>query len=201
MSNSLLRFTKKAMLFWRNQFAPIEEHTRRTATATEGIHAARGRGTGIVIEGADGGQPVAVTFDESGAQPVTSEQLPPELGPGGGTPIEGVLDGVPVTVRLDTAPPSPATWASGRLAFGSITSAYVIVLAPANPARLLALFNSTDTEVVVSFDNGTAHGYMPAFSAWDVPLRMAGVSEVRAVYVKHNGTAPLSGAVAANAVL
>jgi len=280
MTNSLLQFTKKAMEFWRNRFDPIERNTRRTAEATERIDTARGRGSGIVIEGSSTGEPVPVTLTEDVGNTVSSEQLPATLGPGGGMQIEGVDRGVPVTVMGKVGLTDPVALAAGAsvgvtsmpaitgvvalagtpqisgtvavsgkaktysdqlpdklggkgglpiegvdkgvpvtvqgrvslpdavqcgygagtLAFGSVASTFTLVLALTAPAKIITVLNATDQAVIYSADGGNAHGYVPAYSSWDVPLREANLVETRSLWIKHAGIAPLSGSVFVNAV-
>lgn len=196
-----LAFDTRWLHFWKERVDTIAVPVERIARATESIDASRGRSAGLAIEGAAGGQPVAVEFPAtSGAQPVATDQLPPELSESGGLAVEGTEDGLPL---WEPEPPvlAPAGYATGTLAFGSITTTYALLVAPPYPMRLLTLFNSTDQRVIYSFDAATTHGYVAAFAAWDVPLAALGLKEARPVYIKHAGTAPGLGAVDGNALL
>lgn len=150
---SFMRLTDHAREFWRNRFGPIEANTRATARYVQRIDEARGRGSGITIEGSEGGEPVAVTLVDTGAGDniVSSSQLPTELGPGGGMTVEGVVDGIPVEVRgtvsLEHIPVvSLATADTTAITQVGDSAASVQLLAP-NEGRLQASFFNDSTAI------------------------------------------------------
>lgn len=196
-----LPFDTRWLHFWKERVDTIAVPVERIARATESIDASRGRSAGLAIEGAAGGQPVAVEFPAtSGAQPVSMDQLPPELNESGGLAVEGTEDGLPL---WEPEPPvlAPAGYATGTLAFGSITTSFVLLLTPPYPMRLLALINGTDQAITYSFDGATPHGALPAYSAPDTPYAALGLKEARSVWIKATSTLPGAGAVYGNALL
>jgi hypothetical protein len=89
---------------------------------------------------------------------------------------------------------------AGRRAFGSVSSGYANLLGPIS-GRGIVLFvtNSLDSEVVISLDAGTTDWmYLPAGTPVTIDLSTNGAEWSGSISVKHNGTAPTVGAIAAS---
>jgi hypothetical protein len=101
------------------------------------------------------------------------------------------------SVQAQTTPKA-AEFASGSLAFGSITASYVQVLASGVQFRLIDILNNTDKDVQCSWDDGTTSIRVPAYSSYDADLRMASVFVgATALKCRHAGVAPTVGAIEA----
>lgn len=94
--------------------------------------------------------------------------------------------------------PKAAQFASGSLAFGSVTASYVQVLAGGVQFRLIDILNVTDKDVLCSWDDGTTSILVPAYSSYDADLRIASVFVgATALKCKHTGVAPTVGTIEA----
>lgn len=94
------------------------------------------------------------------------------------------------------------TTAGGRLAFGSVGAGYAALLTTPQNVRMLIITNSLNTECVVSFNGGTTdHLYLPANQGVSLDFGSNWLNHNGTISVKHNGSAPASGAIAAFAIL
>lgn len=97
--------------------------------------------------------------------------------------------------------PTAAKFASGSLAFGSITASYVQVLASGQQYRNLRVLNSTNIEIQCSWDDGTTQVNIPTNGVLQVDVRQLSLFlGATAFKCKHGGVAPTSGAVSAFAM-
>lgn len=91
---------------------------------------------------------------------------------------------------------------SGRMAFGSLTGSYQSLLA-AVPGRGVSLIfsNSLNAETVVSLDGGTTDFItLQASHSITIDFAAIGAEFSGAVFVKHTGAAPTSGAISVGVV-
>jgi|LakMenEpi03Aug12_release.lakeMendotaPanAssembly.Ray.scaffolds.fasta_scaffold02764_16 hypothetical protein len=107
--------------------------------------------------------------------------------------VVGVLSAS--VVHAQTTPKS-AQFASGSLAFGSVTGSYVKVLDGAVQFRNIDILNATDQDALCSWDDGTTSVRVPAYSSFNGDLRQlslfVGATELKC---KHAGVAPTVGSI------